>query len=486
MKISFTWINLFMLAFEAKAMHSLPVKFLDSALKQPAAQESPFSWQNIFQDDFVQIKQAEWKACHQHSLNLTPQIESAYNESLSGFLETNKFLSKLTDMETQNLKESSASIDPWSGDYWAYSRGLLGFRFLDSEFLNNYDWNSRYQYIQKNPASALIEKNGQATVKNLSPSEKYDLIVGDTAFALTSSMWSQGKKYYDESGTVEDWMGICHGWASASIIVPRPAKSVQITSDDQKYSVDFNPSEIKGLVSYSWATNSYPARSLGVRCNTKNPERDENGRIIDPDCFDLNPAAWHISVVHMLGKLKRAFVMDATYDYEVWNQPVKSYKYSYFNVNTGENISDLTLAAVKKSDLINDQFAKYRSEMVDAVVGVRMQVAYIVESPSTAVATDSVNRDIIRWVQYVYDLELDSSGSIIGGEWKTWAHPDFIWAPYPQARPLSNYDVKLIGTQWDTTKSLPQEWVSAAQKASSHGMILNRIAEGILNKAAQP
>lgn len=108
----------------------------------------------------------------------------------------------------------------------------------------------------------------------LSPSEKYDLIVGDLNFALTQSMWAQGKEYYDIDGKVEEWMGLCHGWAPASIVEPRPVRIVEVMSPDQKWKVVFNPSEIKGLVSYNWATNRYASTFLEVVA-MKNPKRDK-------------------------------------------------------------------------------------------------------------------------------------------------------------------------------------------------------------------
>lgn len=482
MRLSFLVISLLSVSAWAQIQQSVPVKFLNAEMTRPASTELKFSVPKLFYNNYVEIKHAEWKACHQQH---GAHFESGYKENLKYFLETTKYLSNIEEMDSKNRTEGAAAMDPWSGDYWAYARGLLGYRFQDGPFMKNDDWYSRYEYVQKNTASLQIENQGEAGVNALSPSEKYDLIVGDLSFSLTNSMWEQGKVYYDDSGKVEEWMGICHGWASASIILPRPTKSVQILTDDEKWQVSFNPSEIKGLASYSWATNSYPSRSLGSRCNVKNPERDENGRIVDPSCLDLNPAAWHMSVVHILGQLKRPFVMDATFDYEVWNQPVKSYKYSYFNLNTGQNVNTLSEAIVSKENLTNDKFAMYRSEKLASIVGIRMQVAYTVESVPNTKTSDSPDKDVIRWVQYSYDLELDQANTIIGGEWHTRAHPDFIWTPYPNAKPLSPYDVKLLGSVWDDSQPLPAAWISAAKKASPRGLILNHITENILQKAAR-
>ena len=227
-----------------------------------------------------------------------------------------------------------ASVQPWSGDYWPIAKGVLGARSFDSVFGQLGSWLKRFEFIKSHSASAIIERDGQEGIPKLSPSEKYDLIIGDDRHRLTASMWNQGKEYHDSTGKVEEWMGICHGWAPAAIAEPRPKKAIDVNSYDQKYNIHLTPAEVKGLVSFNWATNRFNAVMLGTRCDKKDPARDENGRLTDPECFDINPATWHIVVVNKLGLNKEAFVMDAAFDYEVWNQPVLEYSYSYFNPKT--------------------------------------------------------------------------------------------------------------------------------------------------------
>ncbi len=55
-------------------------------------------------------------------------------------------------------------------------------------------------------------------------------------------------------------------------------------------------------------------------------------------------------------------------------------------------------------------------------------------------------------MDYHYDLELDSSGRIVGGEWYQNRHPDFVWMPLsnsvaangPDLSVKSAYDVERI------------------------------------------
>src|SRR5262249_19903522 len=146
----------------------------------------------------------------------------------------------------------------------------------------------------------------------------------------------RGEIFYKSLGKVEEWMGICDGWAAASYMLDRPTNAVKTVAVDGT-SLTFYPSDIKALASQLWA---HPApsrgyRSAGGRCYKKNPATDEYGRIVDQDCFDTNPGTLHLAVVNQIGVKERSFVFDATYDYEVWNQPMYAYFARYFNPQKG-------------------------------------------------------------------------------------------------------------------------------------------------------
>lgn len=458
----------------------IPTKFTDSALKNPVVSATHFTEKQIRNRDYVEIKNREWSACHKRNGVSNYALS---RDPVASFLEGAVRFKNLKEMEANGLTSGKVQVQPWSGDYWAYAAGILGARFRDDEFVYLYDWNKRYELVTANPASKILSTQGQKGVNSLSPSEKYDLLVGDSAGRLTAAMWSQGKQYYDEYGEVESWMGICHGWAPAAIVEPRPEKSIQVLSFDGKWQVPLNPSEIKGLVSYSWATNRFRNITMGNRCNQKDPQRNENGRIKEEACFDLNPATWHLVMTHMVGMNKRSFVMDATYDYEVWNQPVMAYSYTYFNPQTKQAQQNLESAVVSRETFTKDPFNKFRPAEARSFVGVSMKVGYVVETEANEMETDSPQDDAIRWVKYDYDLELDSNGQIIGGEWYMDTHPDFIWNPKKDARPLSSQDQNLSPASW-VGPSLPEDWVKAAQKGSSYGEIINTITEALLKRSA--
>lgn len=467
---------------------TVPPKFLDRELRIQAPQGKRFPVFLIENTEFVRAKHIERKACHQTQPSSKLKLFAASEEmnSIEEFVEAPISTLDLEEMEKRGLKKGDVARAPWSGDYWPYSSGLLGVRYMDVDFVVLEDWHSRFEYITKFPVSRVLEKNGQSGVGFLSPSEKYDLIVGDMDFALTQSMWAQGKEYYDIDGKVEEWMGLCHGWAPASIVEPRPVRIVEVVSPDLKWKVVFNPSEIKGLVSYNWATNRYASTFLGSRCYEKNPKRDKNGRVLNPDCFDLNPASWHLAVVNMVGEQKRSFVLDSTYDYEVWNQPIVGYSYAYFNPKTRKPVDSLKKALVSVEDFKGDFFEKFRSPEAKSFVGITMRVGYVLETSADGEPDDSPKYDAIRWVEYRYDLELNSQGQVIGGEWYSQIHPDFIWTPKNGSRPSSMLDAALKISDWvGGAATLPTEWSRAAQLSSPQGVILDTVTGALLKKASE-
>ena len=207
---------------------------------------------------------------------------------------------------------------------------------------------------------------------------------------------------------------------------------------------------------------------------------DENGRVISSKVFDTNPGTWHTCVVNQIGVNKRSFVMDATYDYEVWNQPICRYEYKYFNPQTMKVAKDLKSAKVTKARFTKDRFRKYRSASAASFVGVMMEVSYVAEHDPTTRATDSAANDNINTVLYKYDLELDASGRIIGGEWYTGkSHPDFLWTPPPGTRAISEAEQFATG-DWTADRALPDAWQRAARRAAGSNLPLAKIVEALI------
>ena len=312
------------------------------------------------------------------------------------FLSSYRPLIRLEDMESAGLRKANAATYPWSDTYWPYNEGLISARYADLGFQTQRRvWESFYQYShQARPlAQVLTQPRNPEEINNLSPAEKYDQLLGavDLQFSpfgiFSEKVWAQVLSIGEAGEAIENWMGICQGWAAAAIMEARPKHTIEVASDHG--SLRLFPSDLKGLLTYQWTRAKFPARFMGGRCSTKDPERASSGRVTSEECWDINPALWHMAAVNMLGQAGRSFVLDATFDYEVWNQPLLSYSYFYFNPVRGEPTNSLQDAIVPIEQYRDDVFAEYRPRQAAAVVGVSMTIRYVMETRPDHSATNS-------------------------------------------------------------------------------------------------
>jgi len=340
--------------------------------------------------------------------------------------EPSLMIRNLLVMEEKNLTKKTLEVMPWSDNYWPIYEGMLGRRYNDPEMRFS-AFKSYLEYYQKNPVEKLIEAKEFSI---LSPSEKYDYLLGFNTVTLTEQNWKEGKAYQDQYGKVETWMGLCHGWAAAAMMLPKPVRTVNI--DVNGNDVPFYVSDIKALGTLLFANGNFETKFIGGRCNTKDPKVDSMDRPVENDCLDTNPGTWHLAVVNQLGVFNRSMIMDATYDYQVWNQPIASYDYAYYNPKTDTEVKTFKEAIVKRSEWAKDPFKKVRSPKAEYIVGIIMNLSYVRE---TAPSNEENQEDLTTDLSYEYDLELDRDYNIVGGEWGTSNHPDFLWVPVKNSFP---------------------------------------------------
>lgn len=388
-----------------------------------------------------------------------------YKNDFTSFFDTDSVLLKnLNELSQENLNQFKLSNQPWSGDYWATYRGGIGVRYASAETPMSGEFSSNYNLFKE---YWPLDLDSEELLRVLSPAEKYDLLVGDSDFTLTKSVWEEGYRYNQMEGKVPTWFGICDGWSASSLVLPRPTYPVHVSVpiNGIEKSITFYPDDLKALASLLWAKGYYEHSFIGGRCNTENPKRDrDSGRLTDPDCFDINPASYHLLLINRLKMMDKGFVMDANFDAEVWNHPVVAYQIVYFNLNTRERSEDPNKVKLRKSEVKDDKFKKYRKSSVEWLVGVDLQVTYKTESSARQLNHDTVDYDNQNSVQYIYDLEVSKDGEVVGGEWYQSAHPDFVWAPKENSRAVSNYE-DMVNGQWDGTT--PKSWLPYVKKASS-------------------
>ncbi|MEK7690286.1 MAG: hypothetical protein AAB425_04625 [Bdellovibrionota bacterium] len=398
-----------------------------------------------------------------------------------------KLVTRMSEIHSKGLRAKTLKSQPWSDTYWPIGAGILGDRY-EAEDKPWGTWKAQYDWTQKsgNTLRAIALSGDAAKIDSLSPSEKYDLLIGDLDGTFTRTMWKEGQRYWDQYGEVEGWMGICHGWAPAGFMVDRPETTVKAKAAQSAGGMEltFYPSDIKGLASLSWARAGVDTRFIGGRCNSKDPQVDANGRVTEQDCFDNNPASWHLAMVNQIGVSGRSMVLDATYDYEVWNQPIVEYSYTYFNPKTNQQTEALEAAIVPVEQFTNDKFKAYRTDpRVKSVVGVAMEVTYVVETSASHAMTDTPEEDSLTTTRYMYDLELDAQGNPIGGEWYGNLHPDFLWTPPAGASTALKIESQAYGNWNVDTSGVPAAWLPVARKAATAGLPIWKIVNALVQAA---
>jgi hypothetical protein len=120
----------------------------------------------------------------------------------------------------------------------------------------------------------------------------------------------------------------------------------------------------------------------------------------------------------------KSLVEDKTIDYQVWNQPLRSYEVLKNDAVDAKTANELITAT-------GDTYA-FNANAV-AWHHIELKLGYIVEPAQHISGNLSKVIDVYTYYNnYQYILELDADGKIIGGEWLGASkkdHPDFLWLP---------------------------------------------------------
>jgi len=402
-----------------------------------------------------------------------PLAEPREDDNFQSFLANLSPMTNIIELNHRGLAQGFASFQPWAGSYWPIHKGILGYRYADRSFPRSNSFTTNYSHYQSNPAENYIHSQ---KINLLSPAEKYDLLVGDTSWTLTRHMWQKGLDALQTNGVVAGWTGICHGWAAVNHMgVSTPLQGVTVRDVTGTYSIHFLPSDIRALLSYLWAESPPETIKAGNRCRQIPVGRDGDLRPTEPTCLDANPMTWHLTASNRLGIHGKSFVMDASFGSEVWNYPMSAYDYSYFNPRTLESTHVLNTAIEPLENLTADRFAAHRSPRTRYVVGVIMDAFHpaLVE-PNTGSSTEIT----YQTHSFIYDLELDENLNIIGGEWYSYEHPDFLWSFADGSQAMTREELS-IDEPWNISSPIPSAYASAASRASQRGKVLSKIVNVI-------
>lgn len=336
---------------------------------------------------------------------------------------------------------------PWSGDYWATIEGGISFR-----------WNNPRMPPEERSGYDLLDMDnlGDQDLKLLSPSEKYDLFMGDKNWSLTKYERKRTKvmKLFTKSNeyvkgfTIPRWFGLCHSWAPATILYKSPGPIV--VKGKTGLMVPFGASDIKALLTLNMdihdkknKRNRRKTRFLGSRCELdikkiiesyKKGELTENEfkKKIDVDsCNDTHPAAFHISLANLIGHRKMGFVLDMDRGQEVWNQGVYSYE-----------------SKVEKMAKIDP---KYSNSFTTKKYTIFTSMTFVKEVLHSW--KGGIDPKAFKTKEYRYELYLNEDEEILGGKWISDERPDFLWM-----REMPSFDLGLAGMRTLYNQSTNQDY----------------------------
>lgn len=239
------------------------------------------------------------------------------------------------DYMLDNLPAEGASARiGWAASYWPYYEDGINARWQGNHILspaekydkafNNWSEPDGFMDLQKWNSwtcefdQAYYDAIGPAaswTNRNKGTYLAHNGIDDDDDGVADADECAQDRSEYDG---LESWWGICHAWAPAAIMEDEPLRAVE------RNGVRFEVSDIKALLIQQY--DSTGAYLVGGRCNDREIERDDTGRVTSTECRDLNAGSWHVIVTNLLGKHSRPFVIERTAGYQVWNQPLVGYE----------------------------------------------------------------------------------------------------------------------------------------------------------------
>lgn len=334
------------------------------------------------------------------------------------------------------------------------------------------------------PTLEQLRSMSQAEIAELSPAEKYDIVMGNIesrtqngvivaqsyplvkwelerigAEQLSHLRTLAGQRpTFDASGNhsgftwrddqdkftnakpealiIPHWAGICNGWAYASTHYKEPKPVIIEGANGIK--VPFGSSDTKALLSLyygrvltyrkdpRWLGNF---KRIGQRCElASNAAQFGQTR----SCKDVNAGSFHLVMANLIGVRKQAFIGDLDKTKEVWNYPI--FGFESIVRDTGWKRS--YPAESKRSDGQPRAAAPGTDRIYEIETRLKVRIetsqawrdAGRAKPADFAVATYKDTQDPNNATKsYRYFIEVDAQKNIIGGEWISENFPDAFW-----------------------------------------------------------
>ena len=291
----------------------------------------------------------------------------------------------------------------WSGYFWPTFRGGIADRWQRGS--HGVDYRS-YLYAPLSPAD--VQNLSELDLNRLSPSEKFDLFKGRLDFPLTKAV-QQRTVSRAVNGIVPGLDNMAMAWSAVVTQEAAPGTYSTVQLVDRRH-LTFFASDIEALMEQTYSEPArYGVQTLGTVCDGAHYLPDDQNRPLESECRDTNPATMHLAMHDYIVQRGLPFIMNQGSDMSASNVPVYGYTFKYTNE--------------RPFDPATDPAAAFRAAGTQSLVDVQTQLLFAGNS------TTSMNprRGVTDYYTVSYTLELDAQGLIIGGEWLSSEHPDFIW-----------------------------------------------------------
>ena len=324
-------------------------------------------------------------ACGGHARNATAPFDAPtrsgwdlFNqpEVLAGL---HVYTTRFADLPAKAELESK----PWRGAFWPDQAAGIAARW---------QWRTPHNFAYVPPAKSEIAGLTQAEISRLSPAEKLDIYNGRFDYPTFE------RERARTDARALPWEGLCDGLAVSQLLYAEPKPVLMKGADG--VSIPFGSADVKALLAYEKGVLQRPRQDVvGVQCTA--PDSAANARCKS----DMNAGTFHVVLANQVGVLGRAFLADVDWTAEVWNHVV----YGYSTNVTAERAPSSGAAAGTEREIL-----------VETTVRLSL-----IREP--AWAPEPANDDLDGYQKYAYALELDARGRIVGGEWLSEEHPDFLW-----------------------------------------------------------
>lgn len=297
-----------------------------------------------------------------------------------------KFMNPFEGPQQFRLSEKHA---PWAGNYFPMQSGGIASRWRTNEYPS--------EVLDKSAVAGMTDKQ----LRNLSPVEKYDIMMGFYDFRTTKhELKMRGPQ---REVKPEFWEGFCNGVRCAGIMTKEPYFPVSFTNKDG-ITVMFSPADLKALAGASYFYVEKYGQLGGPSVEKGRAQNQPNAAVFD------------LALRYHLAQKKKGFVIDSHLGSEIWNETVVGYNRTFGQV---EGLDDSEKSLYPKA---------HKKVYIELQLDTLGEVG--IKDSNSQTKARVADGSMLTTLETAYTLYLDKSGNAVDGVWHNTGGDrgvDFAW-----------------------------------------------------------